>query len=86
MKKVPLRTCVITKEKCEKRLLLRVVRTPDGNVIFDKSGKANGKGAYVKKDYDVILKAQKSKILDKILEVNVPDDVYEALLKEAKSE
>ena len=86
MKKVPLRTCVITKEKCEKRLLLRVVRTPDGNVIFDKSGKANGKGAYVKKDYDVILKAQKSKILDKILEVNVPDDVYEALLKEVKSE
>ena len=86
MKKVPLRTCVITKEKCEKRLLLRVVRTPDGNVIFDKSGKANGKGAYVKKDNDVILKAQKSKILDKILEVNVPDDVYEALLKEVKSE
>jgi hypothetical protein len=86
MKKVPLRTCVITKEKCEKRLLLRVVRTPEGNVIFDKSGKANGKGAYVKKDKDVILKAQKTKILDNILEVKVPDTVYEELLKEVASE
>ena len=86
MKKVPLRTCVITKEKCEKRSLLRVVRTPEGNVIFDKSGKANGKGAYVKKDKEVILKAQKTKVLDKFLEVNVPDIVYEELLKEVASE
>ena len=86
MKKVPLRTCVITKEKLEKRLLLRVVRTPEGNVIFDKSGKANGKGAYVKKDYDVILKAQKNKLLERILEVPIPDEIYMELLKEIESE
>ncbi len=86
MKKVPLRTCVITKEKCEKKALLRVVRTPEGKVIFDKSGKSNGKGAYVKKDETVILKAQKSKILDKVLEVEVPDEVYQELLKEVSYE
>ena len=45
MKKIPLRTCVVTKEKCEKRDLLRVVRTPEKEVIYDESGKANGKGA-----------------------------------------
>ena len=59
MKKIPLRTCVVTKEKCEKRDLLRVVRTPEKEVIYDESGKANGKGAYLKKDIDVINKAKK---------------------------
>ena len=53
MKKIPLRTCVITKEKCEKKDLLRVVRTPEGNVIYDKTSRANGKGAYVKKDMKI---------------------------------
>ena len=80
MKKIPLRTCVITKEKCEKRNLLRVVRTPEGNIIYDETGKHNGKGAYLKKDKEVILKAQKSKVLDKILERQVPDSIYELLL------
>ena len=50
MKKIPLRTCVVTKEKCEKRDLLRVVRTPEKEVIYDESGKANGKGAYYSED------------------------------------
>ena len=80
MKKIPLRTCVITKEKCEKRNLLRVVRTPEGNIIYDETGKHNGKGAYLKKDKEVILKAQKSKVLDRILDRQVPDSIYELLL------
>lgn len=82
MKEVPLRTCVITKEKCEKRDLLRVVRTPEKTVIFDKTGKQNGKGAYIKRDKDVILKAKKSKALDRILEVPVPDSVFDSLMEE----
>ena len=81
MKKIPLRTCVVTKEKCEKRDLLRVVRTPEKEVIYDESGKANGKGAYLKKDIDVINKAKKSKILDRVLEIEVNEDVYEELNK-----
>lgn len=80
MKKVPLRTCIITKEKLEKKDLFRVVRTPEGNVTVDATGKQNGKGAYLKKDKDVILKAQKSKILDRTLEVTIPEAIYEELI------
>ena len=76
-KKIPMRTCVVTKEKCEKRDLLRIVRTPEGNVILDPTGKANGRGAYLKKDEEVIKKAKTSKILDRILEVDIPDNIYE---------
>ena len=51
-KKIPLRTCVITNEKLPKKELLRIVRTPEGKVIIDLSGKANGRGAYVKKEIE----------------------------------
>ena len=81
VKKIPMRTCVITKEKLDKRDLIRVVRTPEKNVIVDPSGKQNGKGAYLKKDLDVILKAEKSKALERILEVPIPDEIYEELKK-----
>jgi len=80
MKKIPLRTCVVTREKCEKHELLRVVRTPEKEIIYDATGKANGKGAYLKKDQEVILKAQKNKILDRLFEMEVPDDIYTELL------
>lgn len=79
VKKVPLRTCVITKEKLEKKDLFRVVRTPEGSVIVDDTNKANGRGAYVKKDLDAILKAEKSRILDRHLMVDVPEEIYEEL-------
>ncbi len=86
MKKIPLRTCIVTKEKCEKHNLLRVVRTPEGNIVFDKTGKQNGKGAYLKKDEKVIIKAKENKILDRLFEKEVPIDVYESLEKEVRSE
>lgn len=79
MKKIPLRTCVITKEKLPKQELIRVVRTPDGDVIIDETGKANGRGAYLKKDLEVINKAAKSKLLNKHLETNVSEEIYEKL-------
>lgn len=79
MKKIPIRSCVVTNEKLEKKDLIRVVRTPEGNVIVDDTGKSNGKGAYLKKDLEVINKAQKTKILDRKLEVVVPDTIYEEL-------
>ena len=75
-----LRTCVQSREVCEKKDLFRIVRTPERNVIVDLKGKANGRGAYLKKDKDIILAAQKSKILDKKLEVEVPANIYEELL------
>ena len=79
-KKLVLRTCVISKEVCEKKDLIRVVRTPEHSVIVDLKGKANGRGAYLKKDKEVILKAKKSKVLDKKLEVEVPEEIYLELL------
>lgn len=79
MKKIPLRTCVVTKERCPKKELIRVVRTPEGNVIIDESGKANGRGAYLKLDPSVIDKAEQSKILNKHLEIDVPSKIYEDL-------
>jgi len=79
MKKIPMRTCVITGEKLPKKDLIRVVRTPEGTVIVDESGKANGRGAYLKKDIEAFEKAEKSKILNKRLEVEVPSSIYEEL-------
>ena len=81
MKKIPMRSCVITGEKLPKKELIRVVRTPEGNVVVDNSGKANGRGAYLKKSVETFEKAQKSKILNKKLEVEVPDSIYEELKK-----
>ena len=81
MKKIPQRTCLVTKEKCDKKDLLRVVRMPDGTVIYDETGRANGKGAYLKKDKEVILKAQKTGCLSRALEVSIPDEVFNKLLE-----
>ena len=65
VKKVPLRTCVITKESLPKQELLRIVRTPEMEVKVDETGKLNGRGAYIKKSLEVLEKAKKSKLLEK---------------------
>ena len=74
-----MRTCVVTREKLPKNELIRIVRTPEGTVIIDKTGKANGRGAYLKKEKEVFLKAKKNKILNRMLEVEVPDKVFDDL-------
>ena len=81
VRKIPMRTCVVTREQFPKSELIRVLRTPEGTVTVDTKGKANGRGAYLKKDKEVILKAQKTKVLDKILEVSVPEEIYQLLLE-----
>lgn len=78
-RKIPMRTCVVTKEKWKKRELMRIVRTPEGEVLVDETGKKNGKGAYIKLAKEVIEKARKNKALDRALEVPVPDHIYEEL-------
>lgn len=79
MKKIPMRSCVVTGEKLEKRDLIRVVRDNTGKVFVDETGKANGRGAYLKRDIEVIKKAKQNKILDRRLEVEVPANIYEEL-------
>ena len=80
-RKIPLRTCVITHESLPKQELLRIVRTTEGTVVVDETGKINGRGAYIKKDISVLEKAMKSNILEKRLECKIEDSVYEDIKK-----
>ena len=80
MKKIPERMCVITREKYPKKELIRVVKNKEGEVFVDTTGKANGRGAYLKKDIEVIEKAKKTKMLNKKLEIEIPDNIYEELI------
>ena len=78
-KKIPMRKCVVTQEQFPKKELIRVVRTPEGNVVIDLSGKVNGHGAYVSRSIKTIEVAQKKKILEKVLEVEIPESIYDEL-------
>ena len=80
IKKIPQRTCVVTHEKLDKKDLFRVVRNKDGEVFIDETGKMNGRGAYLKKDKEVIEKARKNKTLEKHLEVTIEDKIYDELI------
>ena len=80
MKKIPMRTCAVSQEKCPKGELIRIVRNKDGEVFVDLSGKMNGRGVYLKRDMEVLNKARKSKILNKRLEVLVPDSIYNEIM------
>ena len=80
-KKIPLRKCVITGEQHPKGEMFRVVRTPEGEVKVDETGKLNGRGAYIKKDIEVLEKAKKTGILAKRLECVISDEVYEEIRK-----
>lgn len=80
VKKVPMRTCVVSHEKLEKKDLLRVVRNNTGEVFVDDTHKANGRGAYVKKDASVIEEARRTKVLERHLECKIDDSIYDELL------
>ena len=75
-RKIPMRSCVVTREKLPKVELLRIVRTTDGNIVADLTGKINGRGAYIKKDVTVLEKAMKSKVLERVLETEISDNIY----------
>lgn len=81
-KKIPQRQCMGCRERKDKRALIRIVRTTDGSVTLDFSGKLNGRGAYICPDAECLKKVQKSKALDRALETPVPELVYQRLQKE----
>ena len=83
-KKIPMRMCSGCRESKPKSELIRVVRTPEGNIIVDKTGKVSGRGAYLCKNEECFKKSVKSKALSRALEVNINDDVFEAIAKEIK--
>lgn len=79
MKKIPMRKCVVTQEQFPKKELIRVVRTPEGEVVIDKTGRTNGHGAYLKKDLAVLELEKKRKALKRALEFDIPESVYTEL-------
>ena len=80
-RKIPLRSCVVTGEKLDKRELLRIVRSKDGEVKVDLTGKMNGRGAYIKRDVKVLEEAIKKKSLERKLECNISNEVYDEIRK-----
>ena len=85
-KKIPQRQCMGCRERKEKREMIRVVRSPEGTVSLDFRGKAPGRGAYICPDPECLKKAQRSKALERSLEVAIPEEVYERLHREIEVE
>ena len=81
-KKIPQRQCMGCRERKAKREMIRVVRMTDGNVSLDFSGKLNGRGAYICPNPECLKKAQKTKSLERSLEVPIPEEVYNRLAGE----
>lgn len=81
-KKTPERKCLGCSTSKPKNELARIVRTPDGAVCLDLTGKKSGRGAYVCKQADCLKKCRKRRCLERSLEVEIPDEVYDALEKE----
>ena len=82
VKKIPMRRCLGCNEHKPKAELLRVVRDPEGGVSLDFKGKKSGRGAYICRDVKCLKKARKSRRIDKDLECQIPDEVYDAMEKE----
>lgn len=79
MKKIPMRRCVATMESLPKKELIRIVRTPQGTVEIDETGKKNGRGAYLKRSVEAVEIAKKKKALARSLECEIPEELYVAL-------
>ena len=81
-KKIPLRQCLGCNEHKPKKELLRVVRTPEGEIVLDFTGKKSGRGAYICYDSKCLKKARKTKRIDGNLGVDIPEDIYDGMERE----
>lgn len=81
-KKVPFRQCVGCGEMKSKKEMLRVLKTPEGHIVLDVTGKKNGRGAYLCMSGECLKKARKNKGLERSFKISIPDTVYEELEKE----
>ncbi|MGL5756015.1 MAG: RNase P modulator RnpM [Paraclostridium sp.] len=82
VKKVPQRKCIACQDRDNKKELIRIVKNKDGQIFLDKTGRANGRGAYLCNSKECLKKAIKSKALNRAFKIEVPDEVYEVLMKE----
>lgn len=81
-KKIPLRQCVGCGEMKSKKEMMRVIKTPEDEIVLDDTGKRNGRGAYICRERACLQKAQKSRGLERSLKHAISDEVYDKLLKE----
>lgn len=81
-KKIPMRRCTGCGEQKPKKELVRVVKTPDGEILLDLTGKASGRGAYICNNAECLKKARKSKRIDRTFEMTIPDEVYKQMEEE----
>ncbi|WP_455722068.1 RNase P modulator RnpM [Agathobacter sp.] len=81
-KKIPMRKCVGCQEMKEKKQLIRVVKTAEGEIVLDDTGRKNGRGAYICKSSECLAKARKTKAIERSLGTEVSQEVYEELEKE----
>ena len=79
MKKLPQRTCMGCNSKKDKKDLIRIVKNKEGVISIDKTGKANGRGAYICNELECLEKAMKSKRLEKVFETKISEEIYENL-------
>ena len=82
VKKIPQRQCVGCREMKNKKDLIRVVKSPEGEISLDFGGKKPGRGAYVCHDVECLKKARKSRALERAFDVAIPSEVYDALERE----
>ena len=85
-KKIPTRQCVGCQQKKPKKEMMRVLKTPEDKMILDTTGKKNGRGAYLCKDMECLMKAKKNKGLERSFKMSIPDAVYDSLMKEYGAE
>lgn len=81
-KKIPLRQCVGCREMKSKRELIRVIKTPEDEVVLDANGKRNGRGAYLCPNHDCLKQARRSKGLERSLKITIPENIYDRLEEE----
>ena len=85
-KKIPMRRCNGCNEQKPKNELIRVVKSPEGEISLDLKGKASGRGAYICNDLTCLQKARKSRRIDRTFEMTIPDDVYNSLEEQIKKD
>ncbi len=84
-KKIPLRKCTGCGEMKPKKELVRVVKTPDDQVLIDLTGRVNGRGAYICPDAQCLKIARKSRRIEKSFEMSIPDEIYDKMEEELKN-
>ncbi len=84
-KKIPLRQCLGCREQKPKKELIRVVRSPEGEISLDFRGKASGRGAYVCPDQNCLKKAVKARAIERALSCAIPEEIYEKLYEQMEA-